>query len=277
MTRAVAQRIYSLAYLTANASTVPEAIGIAATLGYAQVGLRLLPNGPGGPCQRLLGDAPLMREVQAQLRDSGVGVFDLEIIRIGASFEASAYRPLFEAGQQLGARAVLVAADDPDGARLADSYARLCECMRPYGLSADLEFMPWTEVRDARAALRVLTQAGLPSNAGLLVDALHFGRSHTTLDDIAAIPRGLLHYAQICDAQAGTHFSTEALIQTAREARLLPGEGDIDLGGLFAQLPVDLPVSVEVVNLARSRPMGDLAWARLALQASQRVLEGPRA
>ena len=34
-------RTYSLAYLTANASTVPQAIGIAAELGYAYVGLRV--------------------------------------------------------------------------------------------------------------------------------------------------------------------------------------------------------------------------------------------
>ena len=47
-------RTYSLAYLTANASTVPQAVAIAAQLGYAYVGLRLQPNGPGAPYQSLM-------------------------------------------------------------------------------------------------------------------------------------------------------------------------------------------------------------------------------
>jgi sugar phosphate isomerase/epimerase len=105
-----------------------------------------------------------------------------------------------------------------------------------------------------------------------LVDALHFGRSHSTLDDIRAIPRSLLHYAQICDGEAGIHFSHEQLIHTARCERLLPGEGNIDLQGLFAALPPDLPVSVEVVNLPREASIPAQPWAGQCLTASRRVL-----
>jgi len=144
--------------------------------------------------------------------------------------------------------------------------------MRPYGLSANLEFMPWTGVKDAQAALRVLKAAGSPANGAILVDALHFGRSTSSLADIAAIPRAWLQYAQICDAPAGLHFTTEQLIHTARQERQLPGEGSIDLQGLFANLPADLPVSVEVPDLVRAAQMGDKAWAALALSASKKVL-----
>jgi sugar phosphate isomerase/epimerase len=265
-------RTYSLAYLTAQASTVPQALRIAAEVGYAYVGLRLQPNGPGAPYQALIGDAALLREAQAIQRDTGVGVFDLEIVRIGERFDPQDHLALMDIGQTLGAKAVLVAADDTDSKRLADSYARLCDALQPYGLTADLEFMPWTAVKDARAALQVIERAGRPSNAGLLVDALHFGRSTTTLPDIAAIPRAYLHYAQICDAQAGLYFSEEELIHTARQARLLPGEGTIDVEGLFQTLPQDVPVSVEVVHMARAAAVGDRAWAALALAASKRVL-----
>lgn len=265
-------RTYSLAYLTANASTVPQAIGIAAELGYAYVGLRVQPNGPGAPYQTLIGDAAVLRETQAVMRDTGVGVYDLEIIRIGEHFNVADHAALMDIGQTLGAKAVLVAADDTHESRLADNYARLCETMRPFGLTGDLEFMPWTAVKDAKAAMRVIDLAGRPSNAGVLVDALHFGRSTTSLADIAAIPRELLHYAQMCDATAGLNFTNEQLIHTARQERLLPGEGNIDLQGLFATLPQDLPVSVEIVNLERSQPIGDLAWAKLSLEASKKVL-----
>jgi len=265
-------RRYSLAYLTANASTVPQAIDMAAALGYASVGLRLQPNGPGAPFQTLIGDAAVLRETQAIMRDTGVGVYDLEIIRIGERFNVAEHIALLDMGQTLGAKAVLIAADDTQESRLAEHYARLCEVMRGYGLTADLEFMPWTAVKDAKSALRVIELAGTPSNAGILVDALHFGRSTTSLQDIAAIPRDLLHYAQVCDAQAGLNFTTEALIHTARQARLLPSEGNIDVQGLFAALPQDLPVSVEIVNLERSKLIGDKAWAELCLNATKKVL-----
>ena len=265
-------RTYSLAYLTANASTVPEAIRIAADLGYGYAGLRVQPNGPGAPFQTLIGDASVLRETQAIMRDTGVGVYDLEIIRIGENFNLADHAALMDIGQTLGAKAVLIAADDSNESRLAENYARLCEVMRNFELTADLEFMPWTAVKDAKSAMRVIDLAGRPSNAGVLVDALHFGRSTTTLQDIAAIPRDLLHYAQMCDAQAGLNFTDEQLIHTARQERLLPGEGNIDVNGLFATLPQDLPVSVEIVNLERSKPIGDKAWAELCLTATQKVL-----
>lgn len=265
-------RTYSLAYLTAPHASVSRAITLAASLGYGFVGLRLQPNAPGAPHQPLLGNAALLREARARLDDSGVGVFDLEIIRIGEAFDPGVYLPLLEAGAALGARAVLVAGDDANEERLAQNYARLCELMRPYHLSADLEFMPWTGVKHAQAALRVVQRAGTPQNAGVLVDALHFGRSASTLQDIAALPAGLLHYAQICDAPAGQHFSTEAMIQTAREARMLPGEGSIDVRGLFAALPQSLPVSVEIPDFKRAAVLGEQAWAAAALAACKRVL-----
>jgi sugar phosphate isomerase/epimerase len=265
-------RTYSLAYLTANASTVPQAVRITAELGYAYVGLRVQPNGPGAPYQTLIGDAAVLRETQAVMRDTGVGVYDLEIIRIGEQFNLADHAALMDIGQALNAKAVLIAADDINESRLADNYALLCEAMCPYGLTADLEFMPWTAVKDASSAMRVIERAGRPSNAGILVDALHFGRSTTSLADIAAIPRELLHYAQMCDAQAGLNFTTEELIHTARQERLLPGEGNIDVKGLFATLPQDLPVSVEIVNLERSTPIGDKAWAELCLNATKKVL-----
>lgn len=270
-------RIYSLAYLTSNTCTPAQAIQLAAELGYAFVGLRLLPNMAGAPQQFLIGQPEVLRETVAAQKDTGVGVFDLEIIRIGEGFDEKAYLPLFEAGAALQAKAVLVAGDDHNETRLSDAYARLCEAMAPYGLTADLEFMPWTAVRDARAALRIINAAGRPANAGILVDALHADRSSTTLDDIRAIPRELLHYAQICDApsraQVGRDFTNEELIHTARCERILPGEGGIGLKELFEALPQDLPVSVEIVHLQRMAQAGQPEWARQSLAASRAVLE----
>ena len=262
-------RIYSLAYLTSHRCTPAEAIRIAAQTGYQFVGMRLWPNAPGAPQQHLLDQPEALRETLAVQKDTGVGVFDLEIIRINDSFDPHTWDALYDVGAQLNAKAILVAGDDDNEARLTDNYARLCEVMQPFGMTADLEFMPWTEVKDAKSALRIVQNAGMPSNAGILVDALHFGRSTTTLDDIRAIPRQLLHYAQICDAQAGLDFTVEQMIHTARCERLLPGHGTIDIKGLFDALPTDLPVSVEVVNFGREARTPPAAWAAECLAASR--------
>ena len=269
-------RIYSMAYLTSNLCTPPQTVRLAAELGYAWVGLRLLPNMAGAPQQFLIGQPEVLRETIAAQQDTGVGIFDLEIIRIGEGFDERAYVPLLEAGAALKARAVLVAGDDSDEARLTEGYARLCELMKPYGMTADLEFMPWTAVPHAQAALRIVRNAGSPANAGILVDALHFGRSHTLLSDIRAIPRELLHYAQICDAEAGTHFTTEQMIHTARCERLLPGDGSIALQDLFDVLPADLPISVEIIHLEKEKTADTHEWAALCLERSRPYLEATR-
>ncbi len=166
---------------------------------------------------------------------------------------------------------MLVAGDDPDEARLAASFAAFAEACAPYGLTADLEFMPWTEVPSASAALRVVERAGA-ANGRVLVDALHFARSQTSLDDIAALPLTRLGYAQICDAPSEFAGSAEAMIHTARLARLLPGDGGIDLAGLFSRLPEGLPISVEVPNRDGVASYGQEEWARRALERSRSLL-----
>jgi len=86
----------------------------------------------------------------------------------------------------------------------------------------------------------------------------------------------LLHFAQICDAptaaQVGRPFSVEEMIHAARCERLLPGEGAIDLQGIFSVLPDSLPVSVEIPHAVRLAQLGQREWARQALAASQALL-----
>jgi sugar phosphate isomerase/epimerase len=264
-------RPYSLAYLTAARLTPPQAVRLAAELGYSYVGLRPLPATPDGPSQPLHTDVALLADTQAAVRDTGVGVWDLEIIRLNPSTDPKAYGAFFEAGQRLGARAVLVGGDDPDEARSIANFAALCEQAAPYGLTCDLEFMPWTAVKNSAAAARIVRAAAQP-NARLLVDAIHFGRSATTVEGIAGLPREWLGYAQICDAPPGIPVTDAELIFTARSERLLPGEGGVDLHGLFGALPAALPVSVEIPSDTRIPILGEREWARQALEASKRVL-----
>jgi sugar phosphate isomerase/epimerase len=263
---------YALAQLTALSCNPAQIIELAARTGYDQAGVRLLPVAPGAIAYPLMDDPALLRETLLRMDDTGVRIFDLELIRIGTGFNVERYLPFFEVGARLGAKAVLVAGDEPDRSRMVDHYAALCDAMLPFGLTADLEFMPWTAVRDLDSAWRIVNEADR-QNGGILVDALHFDRSDSHFEQLGEIPAQWLHYAQICDGPAQRPTTHEGLIQAARSERLLPGEGDIDLVRLWKELPTQLPVSVEIPHDERVAQMGVEAWARAALVAAKRTLE----
>lgn len=267
--------IFSLAHLTFAPLSPPEAIELAARLGYGAVGVRLLPAAPGGDWSPLIEDAALLARTRAAIAATGVGVFDVEIVRIGPDFTVERVRRFLEVAAAIDAKAILVAGDDPDERRLTASYAAFCEAAAPLGLTADLEFMPWTAVPNAAAAARVVEASGA-ENGGVLVDALHFARSATSFADVAALPRRRLHYAQLCDASAVVPATVEGLVHDARKARLLPGEGGIDLVGLLRALPADLPISLEIPNDARQTALGVETWARLAIEHGRAIVAAAR-
>lgn len=263
--------IYSLAYLTSTPLIPPDAVVLADKLGYQAIGVRIAPASPGGDFTPLTTDHAMLRETIRRIDDTGVTVFDVEIARLRADFEPDQFTAFLEAAGKLKARAILVAGDDPDESRLTDSFAQFCRAAASYRLTADLEFMPWTAVKNAKAALRVVNNAGEP-NGRVLVDALHMARSATTLDDVANLPRHLLSYAQLCDAPAGIPATDEELIHTARCARVLPGDGGIDLRGMLDALPDDLPLSLEIPNEEWLPKLGAEEWSRRSLAAARRIV-----
>lgn len=265
-------RDLSLSFLTCLGAGPEEAVRAAASAGYRHVGLRMLAAAPGGIAFPLMDDAARLADLKALMADTGVSVFDVEMIRLSPHFEAEAFLPFLECAGRLGARSILVAGDDPDEGRLTASFAALCEAAAPFGLSMDLEFMPQSDLRDLAAALSVLKAADQP-NQGVIIDALHVSRSRSPVELIADIPRQWLNYAQICDGPAAIPETREALNFAARHERLLPGEGAIDLAGIFERLPPGLPVAVEVPNDRQAAGLSPAEWARRAKQASLAILE----
>jgi sugar phosphate isomerase/epimerase len=74
--------------------------------------------------------------------------------------------------------------------------------------------MPWTSVPDLKTAMRIVADIDHPA-AGVLVDALHFDRSQSSLADLRAIPAKQLHYWQLCDGPAERPATSEQLIHWA--------------------------------------------------------------
>ena len=265
-------RRFSLAALTVLELAPPALIDVAAACGYDHVGIRLLPAMAGGVAYRLMDDAAALRETIARLDATGITVADLEVVAFRPETDLAAFAAFFETGARLGARHMLVAGYDPDLDRFTDRFAAFCAAAAPYGLTADLEFMPWTSVPDLVTAGRIVENAGT-ANAGVLVDALHFDRSRSSTGDIAKIPAGRLHYWQLCDAAAERPATTDEMIHVARSERMFPGEGGIDLLSLIQAMPADIPVSIEVPTTELAKTMDAQARARRALGAAKRVIE----
>ena len=253
-------RSLSLAALTMLDVPPPEQVRIAALTGYSHVGLRLLPATPDDPNYDMLGDTPTVRETLAALRDTGIRVSDVEIVRLTPDFSLDALQPFLETAARLEAQQVLVAGNDGEIRRSADNLARLAQAGEAYGLTMNLEPMPWTQMRTLADAQALIAASG-QNNVGILVDAIHLWRTGESLDTLATLAPQQLNYMQLCDAPALIPTDTQELIYQARSARKVPGEGGLDLHGLMAALPPTLPVSLEV----------PLAGAQGALPAQQRA------
>ena len=266
----------SLAFLTIPELGPVEAIRVAAETGYQAIGLRLLPATPTEGDYALLTDDALLARARRALAETGVAVADVEIVRLGAENDWDLFDRFCDRAAALGGRHVLVAGDDPEAARLSDSLGRFAALCDTRGLTADIEFMPWTRVPDLASARAVVETSG-SATAGILIDALHLDRSTTTLSEIAELPRARLHYAQFCDGAHPYDPSDAGLIHVARGARLFPGMGAIDLVGLAHALPADMTISVETPNLAWAKRIDARGRAAMAREATLAVLRAAAA
>lgn len=263
-------RAYSLGYLTGNGAGPVTAVKIAAEHGYDMVSFRLLPAG-GETLHPLLDDDTLLAEVKAAMRDTGVTMADAEMIRLKPETVLDSFTPFLDRIAELSARHVLVAIDDTDPSRTQDNYTALCHLLGSYSLTADLEFMPWTGCKDLAAARTLVETASHPA-AAVLFDTLHFDRCGSTLQEFADLPHSLMNYVQICDGPVPYDPTDEGLIAVARTARLIPGDGGIDLAAIAALIPRDMTVSVEVPNHELAARVGPSEVARRSLEATKRLL-----
>ena len=264
-------RPISLAALTVLELTPPQMVDCAAEAGFNHIGIRLLPATPTEPQYDIVGDTPLLREVERRLADSGVKVLDVEIFRLKPDTRVGNYEAAIATAARLGASELLVAGNDPDEARLTDHFAAFCDLAGSYGLGADLEFMPWTDAKDLRQAARIIERTGR-DNAGMLIDAFHLSRSRSRIEDIAMIPPSRLHFMQFCDVPAVVPATMDAILAEARAERLFPGEGGVDLLGLLRAVPRELPLSLEVPTHTLAKTVSATERARRALAATKRVL-----
>ena len=263
---------FSLAHLTVLDLPPPDMIRVAARTGYQTVGLRLIAVTDTTPGYPLMDDPAALRATRAAMADTGVGVLDIEFVKITPEIQVAALEPFVAAGAELGAHYVITAPYDPDVVRLADRLAAIADLAGGYGLRAVLEFFPWTVVPDLGTAVRVVEATGR-SETGILVDTLHFDRSGSSLAELDSIPPARLPFVHLCDAPVQDGYSTDDLLRAGRAERLPPGEGGIDLAAILGRMPQGIPIALEVPMTALAHEIGPEAVARRVREAAARLLD----
>jgi sugar phosphate isomerase/epimerase len=263
--------LVSLPHMCVLELTPPEVVTCAAATGFSAVNLRLAPAREGEKPYPMFDDAPMLRDTEARLRETGVRLLDVEVVWLRADTDAAAYEPLFATAARLGAENVIVAGGDADHRRASENFARLCSLAARYRVKVNLEFMAFSAIRNLAEALAIIDAAAQP-NARVLLDALHTARAGVSVADVARVDRSLISFYQLCDAPREAPATIEAIAHEARFDRMLPGEGGIDLDAFVRALPAGLDVSVEVPLGGDRAKLPAIERARLIRESAARFL-----
>ncbi len=245
--------------------------------GYDAIGLRLN-RSPGLPFHPIVGNAPLVAEIERLLNDSGLRVLEVFSCYLQPETDTAAFRPALDLGQRLGARYVMVMGADPDWARTCDNFGRFAELAAEYRLVPALEPAVTRPLASHRQCERLIREAGAAS-AVICVDALNLVRAGEGPSDIAAMDPRLFPFAQLTDGFVDPDELRSAKPgQMAPNRRAMVGAGDLPLAAILDALPsgiplsVETPISIAAVDGAREPAPG--VWARTTLENARAFLAG---
>jgi sugar phosphate isomerase/epimerase len=266
--------VLSLAHLTVLDAHPLELIDAAVAGGFDAIGLRIVAPMPTDTIVPVIGDEPLIREIEQRLDATGRRIFDIESVWLMPHTDVAALEPALALGSRLGARHLLVVCNDPDPARMETNFAGLCDLAHGYGIGIALEPMSYVEQRTPAQAVALLDRVRKP-NAKLLIDALHLYRSGATPADLAGIDPSLFPYIHLCDAPAKAP-PPDGLRPEGRGGRFYPGEGELPLAQFLAAFPADISIGVEA-PCAQYAHLPVLERARICGAATRALLRGVRA
>ncbi len=258
-----------LAHLAVLEIPPQDLIPLARQAGYAATGLRVHPASEGGISYPLRAPADLA-ETRRRLGAEGMRIAEVELVPLSGATRVPDFEWMMELGAALGASSVTVSGDDKDFDRLIDVFGAFCDLAHRYGLWVDIEFMRWRPVATLENAVEIVTRATRP-NGGILIDALHLFRAGGNAAALARVDRKFIHNVQLCDAPLNLPANL-TVIDEARGARLLTGEGELPLNDVMKALPGNVAVAVEIPMSLNRPELGPLERIRVAREATAKFL-----
>lgn len=266
---------FSLAYLTIPGTNPMDQIRIAKEAGYDYVSLRTIPmHLPGEPEFLLDKDPALFEATRKALKEYDMPLMDIELARVRPDLDIDEYEPAFEKAAELGGTDVLGSIWTRDKAYYVEKVGRIAEMAKKYGLCYNVEFLPWAGVRNLQEDITLVDTVGA-DNLYIMVDTLHAGRAGVTAAELKRTDPKYFRFIHLCDGPAGPdgdpvldNIKDELMLFTAREGRLYPGEGVMDIAGMVKAMP-DLPLSIELPNLKRIEELGAAGHAQRCLDTAK--------
>lgn len=254
-------RKFSLAYLTVPGTPPVEQIRIAAEAGYDSVSLRPIPMFlPKEPLFQFDKDPELFRTIKNALSENNVKLMDIELARVREDIKVQDYESVFSAAAELGATDVLSSVWTDNKAYTLENFGRMCDLGAKYSLRVNLEFVTFSSTPGLEGALEILNTVQRP-NAFLAVDTLHAHRSMVTAEALRKVGPSLFGIIHVCDGpQFIPSLNDPEMIGVAREGRLYPGEGGIDIKGMLLAMPEN-DISIELPNVKEVNNRGALGHA----------------
>lgn len=268
-------RKFSLAYLTIPGTDPVSQIKIAKETGYDSVSLRTIPmHLPGEPEFLPDKDPELFDAIKKALKEYDMPLMDIELARVRKDLDINEYRTAFETAAKLGATDVLGSIWTRDKAWYTDTAGKVADMAKEFGLCYNIEFLPWAGVRNLQEAITLIDDLGR-DNVFIMVDTLHAGRAGVTAVELARTPAKYFRFIHLCDGPAGPdgdpvldNIKDELMLFTAREGRLYPGEGVMDIVGMVKAMPT-IPFSIELPNLKEMSVRGAAGHAARCLEVAK--------
>lgn len=263
------KRKFSLAYLTVPGIEPLEQIQFAARAGYDYVSLRTIPMGlPGEPQVCLEQDPQLFKEIKAALKDTGLKLYDIELVRVREDLPCD-FRKAFECGAELGATDVLSSVWTTDHSFAVEQYGKICEQAKEYGLTINLEFPIVSGLKTLDETVAIQDKVNAP-NLKLLMDTIYCHWDNVTGEKIKALDANRFGVIHLCDCPK--NMDGMEITQVVREGREYCGEGAIDLEGILKALPENT-CSIELPNIKNINEFGREGHAKNCLDYAKSFFE----
>lgn len=194
--------------------------------------------------------------IRAVLEANGVVLSDIEVARdwwatSGPKRQAAQQQQTlaFEMADEFGVRYLQAIGPYECGLEQAiEQFALLCDRAAEHGLLVGIEWLPFTNIRDARDAAAIVEGAERP-NGGYCIDIWHHIRGSNDVSMIQELDPTRVFAVQVND---GTVQPVEADYKADCLAnRLPPGQGEFDVAGFLTMLlkmGVSAPLSLEVCS-----------------------------
>ena len=261
--------LFSLAYLTVPGTHPVDQIEIAWRCGYDGVSLRPISQKlPGEPDFSFMNKA-LFENVRAALNLTGIQLMDIELARVGDGIDVLSYEADFEKAAELGAGYAISSIWTADRTYALKQLETLCDMAARYGMLINLEFMPFSNVRNLAEAVEVIDTLARP-NLRLMVDHLHAHRAGVTPSLLKKINKDRLGFVHLCDGPEWIPpVDHPDMTGVARSGRLYVGEGKVDVLGMIRSIP-DVPYySIELPNASEMAVRGKLGHAGRCLETAK--------